>query len=241
MIGLFDSGAGGLAALSVLREGAPRADILYFADEANLPWGEKTVAALTELARAAIARLLSEGACAILSACGTASSVALPVLQGDCPVPLFGILTPTAEAAARAWRGGSILILGTRATVESGALAAKIREFAPHAPLLSLPCPDFVPLSEVFFDTPQDEARRRVRATLAPVLSPDVSVVVLGCTHFSRLGAVIGELFPRASLVDGAAEAAHAMLAALPKKALLGAGRTIFRTSGRNPMTYPIR
>ena len=83
MIGLFDSGVGGLAALSVLRAGAPRADILYFADEANLPWGEKNAPALIELTRGAIARLLAEGASAILSACGTASSVALPVLQKD--------------------------------------------------------------------------------------------------------------------------------------------------------------
>ena len=239
MIGVFDSGAGGLAALSVLRAGAPRADILYFADEANLPWGEKTVPELTELARAAIARLLFEGASAILSACGTASSVALPVLREDCPVPLFGILSPTAEAAARAWRGGKVLILGTRATVESGAFAAKIRDFAPHAPLLSLPCPDFVTLSEAFSHTPRGELRRRVRAALAPVLSPDVSVVVLGCTHFSRLAPLISPLFPRAAVVDGAAEAARAMLAALPPRALRGAGRTVYRTSGRMPTAQP--
>ncbi len=236
MIGLFDSGVGGLAALSVLRAGAPRADILYFADEANLPWGEKNAPALIELTRAAIARLLAEGASAILSACGTASSVALPVLQKECPVPLYGILTPTAEAAARAWRGGSILILGTRATVESGALSTKIHALAPHAPLFSLPCPDFVPLAEAFSDVGGIELRRRVRRTLAPALFSDFSVVVLGCTHFSRLGAAIGELFPHASLIDGAAEAARAMLAALPKKALLGAGRTIFRTSGGLPI-----
>ena len=239
MIGLFDSGSGGLAALRAIREGAPKADLVYFADEANLPYGEKTEEELISLARAAIHRLLHEGAEYILAACGTASSVALPTLARECPVPLYGILDPTAMASARAWRerGGRILVLGTRATVEKGALTAKIGEFATHAPTLSLACPDFVTLSEAYNSTQKDEREQRIRASLSPVLSEEVGVVVLGCTHFSRLGEEIGACFPRAAVVDGATEAAQAMLDDLPPAALHGSSRTILRSSGRKDFT----
>lgn len=240
MIGLFDSGVGGLSSLRVLRAAAPEADLVYFADEANLPYGEKTEEELISLARAAILHLLGEGAQAILAACGTASSVALPVLSRECPVPLFGILDPTAAASARAWRerGGSILILGTRATVEKGALAAKIGEFATHAPTLSLACPDFVTLAQAYDDTKKTERARLIRRVLAPVLSEEIGVVVLGCTHFSRLFSEIGACFPHAAVIDGAAEAARELLEKLPPEAFLGTGRTILGSSGTRPLFH---
>ena len=136
MIGLFDSGAGGLSALAFLRKAAPRADILFFADEANRPLGEKTAEEILAISRAAIARLTAAGCTHILLACGTASAVALPTLVRESPVPLYGVTDPLAAACARAWRtrGGKILILGTRATVQSGALQEKICRFATHAP-----------------------------------------------------------------------------------------------------------
>ena len=238
MIGVFDSGVGGLSSLRVLRTLAPQADLCYFADAANLPYGEKTPPELLSLSRAAIDRLLARGATAILAACGTVSSTALPALARECRVPLFGILDPLAAACARTQEktGGAILVLGTRATVRAGVLEAKIRAFATHAPLLTLPCPDFVALAEELEHLPRVTARETVFRTLAPVLRQKIGTVALGCTHFSRLSPLIGELLPHAAVVDGAAEAAHAMYRSLPHTEWEGAGVLTLETRGATPL-----
>ncbi|MBQ8174402.1 MAG: glutamate racemase [Clostridia bacterium] len=240
MIGVFDSGVGGLSALRTIRAAAPQADLFYFADEANLPYGEKTEDELLSLSRAAVSRLLSAGADAILCACGTVSSTALPTLVRECPVPLYGILDPLAEATAcaSAEKGGAILVLGTRATVERGALEAKIRDFATHAPLLTHPCPDFVMLAEEKTALSEGEILRRVSATLAPFLGKKIGAIALGCTHFSCLAREIGSLFPRAAIVDGANEGARAALASLPAAALVGTGQTTLTTSGDRALRF---
>ena len=241
MIGVFDSGVGGLSALRVLRAAAPQADYLYFADQANLPYGNKTEAALLSLSRAAVHRLTEGGARVVLAACGTVGSLVLPTLTKTCTVPLFGIIDPLAEACARSFqkRGGEILVLGTRATVESGVLAAKIRRLAPHAPLLSLSCPEFVTLAEALPCLSRQEVYRRVSLTLAPFHGRRIGTVALGCTHFSHLFHEIRHLFPRADIIDGAAEGAYAMLRALPPEATRGGGCVHLTTSGDTPLSYP--
>ena len=140
MIGIFDSGVGGLYALHEARRHMPQADFIYFADEANLPYGDKDPQAILRLSRLAVRRLRDAGATAILAACGTVGSVALADLQKEFPsLPISGILDPLAGATALAHRlrGGGILLLGTRATVKAGVLEAKIRHLATHAPLFS--------------------------------------------------------------------------------------------------------
>lgn len=130
MIGIFDSGVGGLASLLAIRENAPRADLVYYADEAHLPYGEKSEDEILSLAEEACLRLLSEGASVILAACGTVSSLALPYLKERFSVPIFGIVEPTARAAAEAKAEGDILILATEASIRAGAFAREIANFA---------------------------------------------------------------------------------------------------------------
>ena len=147
MIGIFDSGVGGLYALREARRRMPQADFVYFADEANLPYGDKDEKTILRLSRGAVERLRDAGATAILAACGTVGSVALPALQKAFPdLPISGILDPLARAVKEAHRlrGGGILLLGTRATVRAGGLEQKIRAFTTHAPLFALPCPGYV-------------------------------------------------------------------------------------------------
>ena len=235
MIGIFDSGVGGLCALAAAKKAMPRADFVYFADEGNLPYGEKEPRELVRLTRRAITLLLAEGAQILLAACGTVSAVALPEVRTDCPVPLLGVLSPAAEAAGRAHavRGGDILLLGTRATLKSGAFSGEIQKFATHAPIHTLPCPFFVRLAEGGHTAENDPfAAMCVARILAPTDGYPVRTVVLGCTHFSYLYALISARFPHAEPIDAAREAAWALARTHPTCGERGRGEVRLLTSG---------
>lgn len=238
MIGIFDSGVGGLYALREAKRRMPQADFVYFADEANLPYGDKDRKTILRLARGAVERLRAAGATAILAACGTVGSVALADLQKEFHgLPIHGILDPLARATAEAQslRGGGILLLGTRATVNAGVLEAKIRRFTTHAPLFSLACPGFVPLAEAGICDPENgQDRAAVAAILHAAANFPTQVVALGCTHFSCLAPVIRAVLPHAAVIDGAKEGAVAWVRALPEEAKQGDG-TVTYLSSANP------
>lgn len=231
MIGIFDSGVGGLFALRELRACLPMADLLYLGDTRNLPYGEREPWELLALSRRAVARLAARGARAVLSACGTVSSVVLPVLRRECPFALYGILQPTVEATKRAPRG-EVLLLATQASVQAGVLAAMIEESCSTL-VTSLACPEFVTMAEA--GVWQAE---RAASVLAPARHLRPAAVVLGCTHFSRFAAEIAALFPHAAIIDGAREAARAMAAALPPELCRGQGLCTVLTSGEDDALF---
>ena len=235
MIGLFDSGLGGLFSLRAVRRLLPRADLLYFADTAHLPYGKRTREELFSLTEDAIALLASRGAQAVMAACGTVSSAVLPFLLPKKELPLFGILEPLSEALPPDTEG-EVLLLATEATVEAGVMGASLARRAPRATVRALPCPRFVELaeSELLRRDPQ-KAEKEITCVLRDALSPAVSAVVLGCTHFSALALPIARLFPRARILDGAALAAFSLvrtLAARAPRAAMGEGRLTLLASG---------
>lgn len=233
MIGIFDSGIGGLSSLLCLRELLPRADLVYYADEAHLPYGEKSAPEICTLAEAACARLVREGATAILAACGTASSVALSYLQERFSVPIFGIVAPSARAVAATEINGDILILATEASIRAEVFTHEIARFATHGCLHTLPCPDFVHMTESGRTDPSDPKNREETARiLAPALGHSIGTVVLGCTHFSFLSRLIAPFFPDAVLIDAAREGAKAMAEALPDCEKAGRSECRLLTSG---------
>ena len=233
MIGIFDSGVGGLASLLAVREVAPRADLIYYADEANLPYGEKNESEICRIAETVCARLLSEGASVLLAACGTVSSVALPYLQKRFSVPIFGIVEPTAQAVRDTGIEGDILILATEASIRAGAFIREIADFATHAPRHTLACPDFVPMAEEGrCDLHNPDDRAEAERILAPVMGHSIGTAVLGCTHFSLLRDLIGVCLPGVCLVDAAREGARAMLDTLSDRDKEGRGECRLLTSG---------
>lgn len=224
MIGLLDSGVGGLFTLRALRRHLPQADLIYFGDTRHLPYGEKTDREIITLARAGTRFLAAQGAGAVLFACGTASSIALPPLQGVLPFPLLGSVVPTATAAGRAYRGGRILLLGTAATIRAGHLGRMV-EKACRAPLDTLACPQLVHMAEA-----GEEAG--LAALLAPQRAVPPAMIILGCTHFSFFAQAIARLFPAAVIIDSAEEAARAAAKTLPLPLLAGQGLCRLYTSG---------
>ena len=120
-IGVFDSGIGGLTVVSALRSVLPNESIYYLGDTARVPYGGKSQTTVQRYSREMASLLLEGEAKTIIVACNTASALALPVLKDELPVTVTGVIQPGATAAAAATRNGHIGVIGTRATINSGA------------------------------------------------------------------------------------------------------------------------
>ena len=227
MIGVFDSGVGGLFTVAALRQRLPRIDILYFGDTARMPYGEKSDREIVACATHAADLLLANGADRLIAACGTVSSVALPTLRSVLGVRIDGV---TEAAADEASDGQRIAVLGTDATVRSAAFTKLLRKYAPHAEVRSLACPLFVKMAENGETSAEDpRVMRAVREALTPLSHFHPDRVILGCTHFPLLTDAIRRVFPDARLI-GCGDAAAARIAReLPD---VGNGTTRILVSG---------
>ncbi len=227
MVGIFDSGIGGLTALNALRKDYPLCDIAYFGDTAHLPYGSRSEGTIARYAAAAISTLASLSPEAVLVACGTVSTVCLPELAAGYPFPVYGITEAGTAAALAAAPHGKIAVLGTEATIRAGGFSRRILARRPDAILTCLACPIFVFLAESGMNRPDDPvARLAVLRTLAPLLADPPEAILLGCTHFPWLSGLIAPLFPEATLIDCGAAAARALGRQLRVPA--GQGRTRF-------------
>lgn len=210
-LGVFDSGLGGLSVVRQLMRRLPGESIVYFGDTARVPYGTRSRDTIEKYARQACRFLLEQDVKLIIAACGTVSSAAPHVLAQQ-PVPALGVVEPTADAAARATRNGRIGVLGTAATVSAGAFRRRILAQRPDVQVWQQPCPLFVPLVENGWIDRDDEVTRLVAARyLAPLQAQDVDTVVLGCTHYPLLKALLGDLLgDDVVLIDAGRETADA-------------------------------
>jgi len=209
-IGVFDSGLGGLTAVRRLRRLLPGEELLFLGDTARVPYGGKDADTILRYAKEDFDFLARRGVKAVLAACGTVSSLALPAIEGR-GLPVCGVVLPAARAAARAARAGRIAVIGTEAALRSGAYVRAIGEFKSGAEVLAVPCPRFVPLIEGGHTERDDPLlRAAVAETLAPIKAFDPEVLLLGCTHYPLIAPALGGfLGPGVTLVDSAAAAAE--------------------------------
>ena len=211
MIGIFDSGLGGLTAVEELRKAMPNADFIYFGDTARIPYGTRSVDTIRNYALQDCRFLMSQGVTSILAACGTVSTNALDIIRATFPVPVVGVVEGAAEkAACIAKEGrGRVLVLGTPATIKSGAFAKAVKEKGCDE-VLSIPCPMFVPLAENGYTTVKHiPALEIAKEYLAPAFDFAPDAVILGCTHYPLLSEVISHLLPNSLLVSSGAEAVN--------------------------------
>lgn len=210
-IGVFDSGIGGLTVVSALRQVLPNETIYYLGDTARVPYGGKSAATVERYSLEIGKMLLEEDCKAIVVACNTASALALPRLEEMSPVPVMGVIRPGAEAAVAATRNGHIGVIGTRATIKSGAYERAIQSLDEAVQVTARACPLFVPLIEEGW-LEGEITDRIVRQYLAPLLEAGVDAVVLGCTHYPLLrGAIKRFLGDKVELVDSAQNCAAAV------------------------------
>lgn len=181
-IGLFDSGVGGLGVLLAVRDLLPHEPLLYLADSANFPYGPRATEDVIRLSVAAAGRLIDLGARLIVVACNTASTAALPELRRRFAVPFVGMV-PAVKPAAALSRAGRVAVLATEGTVEAGAVAALVEQFAQGVTVRFLPAPGLAARVEAG-DLDGPVTRVLLSRYLEPAIAAGADVVVLGCTHY---------------------------------------------------------
>ncbi|MBS1546222.1 MAG: glutamate racemase [Bacteroidetes bacterium] len=182
-IGIFDSGIGGLSIAAAIRQALPAERLLYFGDNAHVPYGERTAAEILEFSTAITEALLAKGCRSIVIACNTASSAALGPLRAKFPhVPFVG-MEPAVKPAVEHTRTGVVGVLATRATVESKAMADVVERFAHGVEVIQQPCTGLAQRIDAGqFDGPELEAL--LRGWIEPMLARNIDALVLGCTHY---------------------------------------------------------
>ena len=216
-IGVFDSGLVGLTTVRELCRLLPGEDIVYFGDTGRVPYGSRSKETIIRYARQDVAFLRTFDLKLIVIACGTVSTTALDILANENPIPVLGVVAPAAAASAETTQNGRIGLIGTQASIRSGAYEALIRKADPAAQVTAQPCPLFVPLVENGRFRPGDIVIETVAGEyLAPLKEAGVDTLVLGCTHYPLLQDVIAaQMGPQVRLVNAGAEGARAAAARL--------------------------
>ena len=149
-IGVFDSGVGGLTVVSAVLSRLPRERIVYLGDTARVPYGTRSAQTVLKYSRNAARFLLRHDVKLLLIACNTASAAALPGLCSELPVGVLGAVEPGAASAAAVTRSGEVGVLGTLATIRSGAYERALLALIPSLKIHAQPCPLLVPLAKTF-------------------------------------------------------------------------------------------
>lgn len=204
-IGVFDSGVGGLTVYRALeRTLPPNQSLIYLGDTARVPYGTRSADTVTRYSLEAAGFFATHRVRLLVVACNTVSAVAMDPLAAALDVPVIGVIGPGARHAVGQTRSGRIGVIGTRATVNSGAYTRAIRELLPTAEVLSQACPLFVPLAEEGW-AEDDVTRRVAQRYLAPLIEANIDTLVLGCTHYPLLREILGAVMgPSVTLIDSA-------------------------------------
>lgn len=204
MIGVFDSGIGGLTVVRALMDALPDEDIIYLGDTARTPYGNKSRDTIIRYSLNNTDFLVRHGADAVVIACNTASSFAYEAVRSKFQIPLFEVIGPGAQLAVQHSKKLRIGVIGTRATISSGIYEKKIKEIQDNAVVVMAPCPLLVPLvEEGWLNRP--ETAMIVRKYLAPLKTRQIDTLILGCTHYPVLRKLIQrKIGARVTLVDSA-------------------------------------
>lgn len=230
-IGVFDSGIGGLTVLRALAELLPHEDFIYLGDTARLPYGTKSNEVIVRYSRENTEFLLAKGIKLLVVACNTSSAVALAEIARATIVPVIGVIEPGARAAVKASRSGKIGVIGTEATIASGAYTRAIQRLRPRAEIYTRACPLLVPLVEEGF-TDNQIAQSAVAHYLGSLKQSGIDTLLLGCTHYPLLQGLFQRVLgPGLPIVDSAGATAVAVREQLLRLGLArreGRGRQSF-------------
>jgi len=212
IIGVFDSGVGGLTVLKELIRLNPGASYMYFGDTARLPYGSKSAETVAKYAVSAARYLRQQGAEMLVIACNTATALALNEIRAGVDVPVIGVVEPGADAAAHASKSRNVAVIATQATIGSHAYQRALAErgIAGHEKA----CPLLVPLVEegwIEHPVTRQVAEIYLKEAFANGAAGS-DVLLLGCTHYPLLRGVLQSLVPRGvTIVDSAQSTAEAV------------------------------
>jgi len=212
MIGIFDSGVGGMTVARAVETMLPEFQLVYYGDLARTPYGSKSPETIARYSINNTEFLLDHGAKTIIIACNSAASIASDMLRQKFDVPIFEVITPAVDRAISTTVSGNIGVIGTRATIRSGIYDEKIRQKVPQFRVFSQSCPLLVPLvEEGWLDA--RETKMILRKYLAPLKQKHIDTLVLGCTHYPLLKDLIQRRMGRNNigLIDSSIEVALAL------------------------------
>jgi glutamate racemase len=208
-IGMFDSGIGGLTVMREVMRALPNEKIIYFGDTARLPYGNKSADTIMRYSAEIASFLMTHNVKMLVIACNTASSYALKGLEQQFQIPIIGVIEAGAFKASVTTRNQRIGVLGTKATIQSGAYQESIQKLLPHSKVISIPCPLFVPLVEEDF-TEHPSTKLIVEEYLKELHHEQIDTLLLGCTHYPFLIHLIQQYMgPAVAVVDSAQSCAE--------------------------------
>ena len=234
-IGIFDSGIGGLSVARAVREQLPGEDILYVADSLHAPYGDKSDSFIRERMHVITDFLLSQGARAVVVACNTATTAAIAQLRQTYSVPIIGV-EPGVKPAVLATRSGVVGVMATPRTLQTHSFESLAARFSSKVRLLVQPCPNLVHQIEGL-DFDSEATQVLVREYVMPLLEEGADTIVLGCTHYNYLSALIARVAgPEISIISTEDAVAREVVRRLESssrgESAAGSGRAAFYTSG---------
>ncbi len=234
VIGVFDSGVGGLSVLHHIRLQFPNARLIYVADSAHVPYGGKPTHYIERRAHTLTRFLISQGTDAIVIACNTATAAAVASLREHFSIPIVG-MEPAVKPAVTATRSGVVGVLATIGTLESARFAALLDRYAGEVEIVTQSCPGLVEQVEQG-DLDSLRTRKLIERYTSPLLARGADTLILGCTHYSFLTPLIRDVVgEHTALVDTGAAVARQLLrrieAELPDRTA-GDATARFFTSG---------
>lgn len=182
-IGVYDSGVGGLTVFQAVRNLLPNERLLYLADQANVPYGERSLEEVRALAERATSFMMAQGVKLIVVACNTASAAALKVLRKNYPDFPFVGMEPAVKPAAEQTLSGKVGVLATPSTFQGELYASVVERFAGDVQLFQATCPGLVEQIEKGA-VKSPETRQILEDAIEPMLKEGVDSLVMGCTHF---------------------------------------------------------
>jgi len=212
MIGIFDSGIGGLTVVDALRQRFSDYDLIYFGDTAHAPYGVRSAATVLQNVIKNFEILLDGGASIIIIACHSASSVAYDHIRGRFDIPVLDVIAPAVKLALQTTRNGRLGVVGTPTTISSGMYARKIGELNAAAKVYSAACPLLIPLAEEGW-LKKPITSMIVKKYLYPLKVRQIDTLILGCNYFplfkriiqTKIGRRVHLIDPSLTLVDSLA------------------------------------
>ena len=241
-IGVFDSGVGGLTILRAVRQALPCENLVYVADAAYVPYGQKSPEQIRDRVMAIGGFLVQQGAKAIVVACNTATAAAIDVLRARWPIPFIGV-EPAVKPAVAATRSGVVGVLATPATLASARYRSLIERVAAGIRIVAQPCAGLAEHIERG-DLDGERIEQLLRGFVEPLLTERADVIVLGCTHYPLVAHIVQRIAgPGVAVIENGTAVAKEVarqLALRGSARASGTGSEIFWSSGPTQRIEPL-